>query len=333
MTHWLRFVLIAGLACATVATGAAATPPSVVATIKPVHALVAAVMDGVAEPRLLIRGGGSPHTYALRPSDARALEAADVVFWVGPDLETFLAKPLAALARRARVVALHEAEGVRLLPYREAGTAAIGEHDDDDHKHGDHAEHHAEHHADDPQEHDHGHDHGGTDMHVWLDPANAQAMVAAVARTLAAADPAHAAVYRDNAEAVAARIAALDTELGTTLAPLRGRPYVVFHDAYRYLEARYGLANAGAITVSPEQPPGARRLAEIRATIERTGAACVFAEPQFAPAVVGTVVESTSARTGVLDPLGADIEAGPEAYFQLMRGLASDLRTCLAATG
>jgi zinc transport system substrate-binding protein len=283
---------------------AQAAAPAVVASIKPVHSLVAAVMEGVGAPGLIVRGAGSPHTYSMRPSDARALSEARVVFWVGPVLEFFLRGPLRALAGKARIVALADAPGIALLPQRAGGAWAP----DEDEPHGQ----------------------GTYNAHVWLDPHNAQAMVAAIAATLEAADPAHAAAYRANAEREQARLAALDAELARELAPLHDRPYLVFHDAYAYLEARYGLAAVGSITVSPEQTPGVRRVRELRARIRQAGVVCVFSEPEFQPHLVQTLLEGSGARAGVLDPLGAALPDGAELYFTLLRGLARSLRDCLA---
>jgi zinc transport system substrate-binding protein len=294
--------------------------PAVVASILPVHSLVAAVMAGRGTPRLLVRGAASPHDYALRPSDAQALQEADVVFWVGPGLEAFLAAPLRALATDARVVPLQAAEGVRLLPARAGG--AWPSHD-----------HAAEHAAEQGAGHDHAPrpDPAAADLHIWLDPANARAMVDAIVRALSAADPEHAGGYRAAGTAVQARLDRLAAEVEAVVEPVRETPYIVFHDGYHYFEARYRLKPVGAITLDAEQSPGAARLREIRARIADSGAACVFAEPQFEPAVVHTVTAGTSARTGSLDPLGATIEPGADAYFVLMRALARDLRACLLA--
>lgn len=317
---WVRTAVIAAVA-AIASTGPgsrAMADAAAVASIKPVHSLAAAVMAGAGEPFLIVKAGASPHAYTMRPSEAAAIDDADVVFWVGPRLEAFLAKPLSTLGGRARVVALSEADGVRLLDAREGGRwetrdRAAHEHEDED--------------AD-----DHGHDHGGApDLHFWLDPGNATAAVRAIAEALAETDPERAGLYRANADETAKRIAALDAEIAATLAPVRDRPYVVFHDAYHYFERHYGLNAVGAITVAPGRNPGARRLYEIRDRIVELGAACVFAEPQFEPALVDTVIEGTGARSAVLDPLGADIPAGPELYFTLMRDLARGLRDCLGA--
>jgi zinc transport system substrate-binding protein len=283
----------------------AAEPPKVLASIKPLHSLAATVMDGVAKPSLLLRATASAHTYTLRPSDARAIEQADVVFWIGPDYEAFMAKAVRGLPRKARVVTMSAAPDIALLPTREGGVWA--EEDDHDHAHGD-AEH---------------------DMHLWLDPANAKAIARAMAATLAQADPANAERYQANAQTLAARLDTLDEDLRARLTPVAHKPFVVFHDAYQYLEERYGLTAAGSITVTPDRTPGPRRLSDLRRAIAERNAGCVFSEPQFTSALVGTVASGTHARTGVLDPLGATIPDGKDAYFAMMMALADSFVGCL----
>ncbi len=292
-----------------------------VASIKPLHSLVAGVMEGVGQPTLLVKGMASPHTYSLRPSDAQALAEADLVFWLGEGLELFLTKPLASLTEGAQVVTLDETPGLTLLSPREGGLWESHE-ERDDHADADHAE--------DAEEHEH--EHAAYDSHLWLDPRNAILLVEHIAARLSAADPGHAAAYGRNASALSQKIGALDAELSSTLAPVRAVPFIVFHDGYQYLEARYGLTGVGSIMVSPEQPPGARRLHEIRAKISGNGARCVFREPNFDPTLVDRLVEGTEARTGVLDPEGAALAEGPQLYFELMRGLAGSLRNCLGGS-
>lgn len=310
----VRWALAAGslLAGLTIAAGGHAAEPKVVVSIKPIHSLVAGVMQGVGAPRLLIKGAASPHSYGLRPSDARALGAADMIFWVGADLETFLRKPLAALPKHGQVVALSHAPGMTLLGARKGGVREAYTDDKTDQDDG-------------------GHAHDGHDMHVWLDPRNAKAMVAAVEHALSARDSAHAARYRANADHVRQRLDDLEAELRSVLQPVRKKPYIVFHDAYQYFEARFDLRSAGSITVSPDRAPGARRLSAIRKKILDTSAMCVFTEPQFEPKLARAVIEGTPARTAVLDPMGAALPPGPEAYFSLMRSLAASLRACLAS--
>ena len=287
----------------------------IVVSIKPIHSLVAGVMGETGAPFLLLRGAASPHTYQMRPSEARAMSGADLVVWVGPALETFLERPIANLGARAAVVALHEVPGMRLLPNRKGG---IHDHDDAD----DHGDEHEE----------HGHEHGEFDMHVWLDPGNARRIVEAVAEALARVDPGHAPTYRSNAEAVRQRIDALDSSLRTRLAPVRERAFIVFHNAYQYFELAFGLNGRGAIAVDPARPPGAKRLADLRAALSEHDIRCVFAEPQFEPDLVRTVVGETGIRIATLDPIGADIEPGPDAWFEIMRGLGEALADCLGAS-
>ncbi len=296
---------------------AVAAGPAVVTSVAPVHSLAAAVMQGVGEPHLLVRGGVSPHHFVLRPSDRRALAEARLVFWVGEGMESYLPRVLDQLGDSVRVVELAQLPGVERLPPRSGGI--WGPHD-----HGDAGDHEVESHA--------GPHHDGEadyDPHLWLDPHNAARWAQAMVEALSAADPAHAAQYRDNGRRLQARITALDGELKASLAPLRGVPFVVFHDAYHYLEQRYGLSAAGSISVGDGRAPGARRLSEMRRLMQARGARCVFAEPQFEPRLIRTLVEGTAVKEGVLDPLGAGLTPGPELYFQLMRRLAGDLAGCL----
>lgn len=335
-------LLLAGLVLALLhLPGRAAAAPAVVATIKPVHSLVAGVMAGIGEPGLLVRGGGSPHSFSLRPSDAAAIAGADLVFWIGPELETFLQAPLRKLAPEARLVPLAAAPGIRLLPVREGGiwgTHEHGEHGDDGHHgeggHGEGGGHdhgHASGQGQGPHHDDDGH--GAMDMHVWLDPVNARAMTAAIAAALAEADPANADAYRANAAALSARLEALEAELRQLLAPVADRPFVLFHDAFQYMEHAFGLQAVGSVTASPERQPGVERLSELRRTIRERGAVCIFAEPQFPPRLLQVVAEGGALRSGVLDPLGAELEDGPELYFALLRGNARSLADCLSTTG
>jgi zinc transport system substrate-binding protein len=295
-------------------SGTAMAAPNVVASIKPVHSLVAAVMAGVGEPVLIVKGAASPHIYALRPSDADALETADIVFWTGHGLELFLGDALETLATQAEVVELARSPGIELLPLREGGTFEAHAHDGEDHDHADH-------------EHAHEHDEG--DMHFWLDPQNAALMVAQIAATLSEVDPDNAATYSANAETEIATLAALEGELAERLAPVRDKPFIVFHDAYQYFEARFGLTLAGSVTVSPEVAPGAARIDELRTRVQDLGATCVFAEPNFEPAISSAITDGTQAKAGVLDPEGSALGEGVNLYPELLRGLATSLVDCL----
>ena len=339
-------LLLSTALCLGLSTAAQAAGPNVVVSIKPIHSLVAAIMQGVGEPSLIVEGGASPHTYSMKPSNAAALQDADVVFWVGHGLEAFLEKPLETLGGKAKVVELEEAAGLKTLPFREGG--AFEAHDDGDEGHAGHA-HEAEgahdHQAENEKHDDHGHDHataaeaeeghehahGGTDMHLWLDPMNAKAMAKEIAATLEAADPQNAAAYKANLEALDARIDQLDSEIASLVAPVKEKPFVVFHDAYQYFEKHYGVRVAGSITVSPETLPGADRLSQIRAKVTDLGATCVFAEPQFEPKLINVVIEGTAAKAGTLDPEGGALDAGPDLYFDLMKGIGTSLRECLSS--
>jgi zinc transport system substrate-binding protein len=284
--------------------------PNVVATIKPIHSLAAAILEGVAEPKLLIQGAASPHAYSLKPSDAEALSAADAVIRVSENLEVFLDKAIATLPKKARVIDLDETPGLKLLPVRVGGAL----HEDGAHEDGDD---------------DHHHHHGPNDVHFWLDPANAVVIADYLALQFSEIDPPHAAQYAANAGKLKAKLASLDADLKGQLAGLAGRPFIVFHDVTQYLEKRYGLNGLGAVTLSPERPPGAKRLSEIRGKIEQAKAMCVFSEPQFPPKLVETLIDGTGAKQGVLDEVGAAIPPGPDHYFAFMRADADSLAACL----
>ena len=305
-----RHALLSLALCFAVSPAAAA--PDVVVSIKPVHSLIAGVMAGVGNPALIVAGSTSPHVYALRPSDAQRLASARLVFWIGPIFESFLVKPLAALANKAEIVELDRAPAIELLPAREGGPW--------------------EPHADEPGHRpDSGRGAASNEMdgHLWLDPANAKAITAIAASRLAAVDPANAVRYRENAATLIRQLDGLDAALEERLWPLRERPFVVFHDAYQYLTRRYDLAAVGSITVSPEHPPSARRIEAIHAKVASLHARCVFREPQFAPHLVDTVIAGTTAQAAVLDPEGTELPPGTALYFTLMTGLADGLVNCL----
>lgn len=285
-----------------------AAPPRVLASILPLHSLAAAVMTRVAEPSLLLRGALSPHDHAMRPSEAQLLQQAEVVFWVGPELESFLQRPIAAST--ARSVALIEAPGIQRLALR-GSIAASG-------------------HAHDVQDPD-----GSppslevVDPHIWLSPSNAIAIAEHMAEVLAEVDPQRADSYRENAATVREHLTRLKDEVNELLDPVRARPFAVFHDAFQYFEVSFGLHSVGAMVLHPELGPGARRLQMLREQFTSGELTCVFTEPQFDPDLVERMVEGTDARVGVLDPLGSTVTPGAGAYGQLLRALAGSLAACL----
>ena len=284
----------------------------VVASIKPIHSLVAGVMGEAGEPRLMISGSTSPHTYQMRPSDAAVLNAADLIVWVGEGMEMFLDRPIEVLGSGADVVTLHKSAGLELLPSREGGIW----HDEERELHVD-------------EHDDHGHDHGEFDMHIWLDPGNARRIVDVVADALVRIDPGNVDTWRANAETMRMRINRLEAALRERVAPVRERAFIVFHDGYGYFEHAFGLNGKGAVAVDPARPPGARRIAELRGALSEHDVRCVFTEPQFEPDLVRTVIEGTGVGTAALDPLGVDVEPGPDAWFEIMRGLGDAVADCL----
>ena len=325
-------------ALSSLGVSAANADVSVVTSIKPVHSLVSSVMQGVGSPTVIIEGAGSPHTYSLKPSQAKQLQDADLVFWIGDELETFLEGPIQNIAKNAKSIKLIDSHGLKKIKFREGGM--FDEHDDhddhDDHDkekhakddHDDHDDHGKEKHAKDDHD-DHGH--GEFDPHVWLDPINAKAVVHEIEEALVKTDPKNAKKYEANADRIAGELDQLVTELRAQLQPVQDKGFIVFHDAYQYFEQRFGVSAIGSLTVSPEVMPGAERVSDLRNKIRDLKATCVFSEPQFEPKLVTTLAEGTGARTGVLDPLGASLTKGPDLYFQLVREMARSLKECLSA--
>jgi zinc transport system substrate-binding protein len=255
-------------------------------------------MGNLGEPRRIVRGYGSPHAYQMRPSDAASLRDADLVLWIGPFMETFLQRPLAGVGENTRVVALSELPGLHLLETRSG----------DPHDAGEASSH---------------------DVHIWLSPANAEVMARAIARELRARDPKNAETYQANLDRLIRQIDAMEARIASRLAPVRTVPFVVFHDAFQYFEESFGLVSVGSVTLSPDRLPSARRIKELREAIARSGARCVFREPQFESALVQVLIDDTGARAGVLDPLGTTVDPGPSAYVELMDANADALIECL----
>ncbi|WP_266034260.1 zinc ABC transporter substrate-binding protein ZnuA [Brucella intermedia] len=330
MKHFRSLLLASAFLAGATNISLAAEREGVVVSIKPLHSIVSAVMQGVGEPKLIVQGAGSEHVYSLKPSDAEAIEHAKVIFWAGPSMETFLDKPIDTLGEGAKVVALGDAEGLTRLKFREGGPFEAHDHGHEGHDHGHDDKKHD--HAAEASEagHDHDHGHGEYDLHFWLDPQNGKVLATDIAKTLGASDPEHAAQYEKNARDYGEKIDALTREIASELEPVKDKPFIVFHDAYQYFENRFGVKAAGSITVSPEKAPGAARIKEIHDKIKSLGATCVFSEPQFEPKLVKTVIDGTEARTGILDPLGAELKDGPDLYPQLIRNLADSLKTCLS---
>lgn len=287
----------------------ALSAPKVAADIPAVHSIVSAVMEGVGAPRLVMAPGASPHHYAMRPSEAEALAEADLVFWIGPELTPWLERALTALRPAASAPLMH-AEGVRLHDFREG--AAFEAHDHGEDEHGDHGDE-------------------GRDPHVWLAPDNARAMARAAAAALAAADPENAERYRGNARAFAEELKQTERAIAARLSAANGRPFIVFHDAYRYFEEAFEVRAAGAIALSDAATPGPARIAAVQDLILAQDVACIFIEPQFDPRLAERLSEGIDVKLGVLDPHGASLALGPDLYPALLTALAESLATCFEA--
>ena len=276
----------------------------VVASIKPIHSLASYIMDGVTKPSLIVDGYASPHGFALKPSHAKMLQEADIIFWVGEDLENFLEKPLNSIAKKAEKIELMKAKGLNKLKFRERNI--FDDHDDhDDHE---------------------GHHHGEFDPHIWLDPINAKIILNEMVEHLIENDAKNASTYKSNLDKALKDIDKLTMEVMTELN--QSTSSIVFHDAYQYFEERFNVNVLGAFTVNTDVMPGAEQLAEIREIIEHDKVSCIFSEPQFNPDIINAVAKDMDIKTGVLDPLGATLDPGKGLYFDLIKNMSKSFKGC-----
>jgi len=293
----------------------------VVTSIKPLHSLASYLMDGVGKPDLIVDGYASPHGFSMKPSHAKMLQNADLIFWVGEDLESFLEKPLSSIAKKAEKIELMEIKGLNVLKFRERNI--FDEHDHDDHDdHGKKKEH------DDHDDHDghEGHAHGEYDPHIWLDPMNAKVILNEMVEHLIENDPKNEAKYKSNLDKALKDVDKLTIDVMTELS--NSVSSIVFHDAYQYFEKRFNVNILGAFTVNTDVMPGAEQLAEIREIIEHDKVACVFSEPQFNPDIIKAVAKDMNIKTGVVDPLGATLDPGKDLYFKLIRNMSASFKGC-----
>lgn len=290
----------------------------VLTTIKPLGFIAAAITDGVSEPKVLLPTGASPHDFSLRPSDIRSINSADLVVWVGPELEGFMAKPL---ANHPHALTLTQVEGMPLFNYATQDTHDSHDHDDHDHAAHEHGDH-------DHDEGHEGHHHEGVDPHIWLGPTQAKVIAKVIASELGKLDPANQARYEANLAVFDAKVNAKDKVIAGQMKAVNQKGYFVFHEAYGYWERHYGMSSKGHFTVSPERRPGAKTLVDIRKALEEKQASCIYAEPQFSPAVIESVARNTGAKVLLLDEVGEQVPLGPDGYPQFMQQLADAFTQC-----
>ena len=308
----------------------------VVTSIKPLHSLASYLMDGVGKPDLIVDGYASPHGFSMKPSHAKMLQNADLIFWVGEDLESFLEKPLSSIAKKAEKIELMEIKGLNVLKFRERNIFDEHDHDDhddhgkkeDDHDDHDHDDHGKKEEHDDHDDHDghEGHAHGEYDPHIWLDPMNAKVILNEMVEHLIENDPKNEAKYKSNLDKALKDVDKLTIDVMTELS--NSVSSIVFHDAYQYFEKRFNVNILGAFTVNTDVMPGAEQLAEIREIIEHDKVACVFSEPQFNPDIIKAVAKDMNIKTGVVDPLGATLDPGKDLYFKLIRNMSASFKGC-----
>lgn len=328
----IRINSVAAVALSLFPTVGWSASPKVVADIAPLHSIVSQVMEGVGQPALLVQPEASPHSYSLRPSEAKALAKADVVFWISEDLTPWLANSLDNLAGSSSKIKMLELSATVKHGFREGATFEAHKHGEG--HHGEEEGHESEEHHDEHEEGHHGEDHHGEhDPHAWLDPVNAKVWATEIARELARVDPSNAEAYRNNANNFSQSLDQLTASLNQRASRLDDIQFIVFHDAYQYFERRFGLLAAGAISLSDASDPSPARIREIQTMVNDLNVTCAFTEPQYNPGLVKTVFEGSEVETvGVMDPLGVGIGVGSGLYPELLKGLMTSLEQCQTET-
>ncbi|MGF1690479.1 zinc ABC transporter substrate-binding protein ZnuA [Photobacterium kagoshimensis] len=272
---------------------------NVVTSVKPLQLIVQELTQGVTTPEVLLPAGASPHDYALKPSDVKKIHDADLVIWVGPELETFMAR---MLSNDVTNIALTKQSTIDFLYY---------DHDAE----GDHS--------------GHDHSHEGVDPHFWMGPTQSLQAAAVITDTLIAFDPLHKNEYKVNLAQFEKSVNIATDELKKQLQPVAQHGYFVFHDGYGYFEKYFKLNNLGHFTVKPDRRPGAKTLISIRRALQEKQAYCVFSEPQFSPAVVSSVVNGTDVSIGTLDPMATNVAYEQGGYIAFLQELGQSFTKCL----
>ena len=304
------------------------TDIKVVTTIKPLHSLISRIMETRGEPQLIIEGTNNPHTFVFKPSHAKMIEEADIVFWIGEDLEAFMEKPLNSLAKDTKKIGFMDSESIEKIEFREKNI--FDDHDGHEDEHDGHEDDDDHGHKDDDHDDDHkdahAHAHGEFDPHIWLDPENAKEMVKIIRDELIKIDPEGQRQYSVNTAGATLELDNLINSVEKELS--KDISYIVFHDAYQYFENRFGVIPAGALTLNPDVLPGAKQIADIQDVINDKGIKCIFSEPQYNPKIIETLGNDMNVSTGIMDPLGAFIDAGPTMYVELINGIANSIKEC-----
>ena len=282
----------------------------VVTTIKPIHSLVAGVMDGLGSPSLIVDGSNSPHNFSLKPSHAKMIEDAEIIFWVGEDLETFMIKSLESIANNATKVSFMDLDNITKLKFKEENILEVEGYDDDHDDHDDHDKH-----AD-----------GEFDAHIWLDPKNAIEIVNEIAKTLSLKDPNNKNVYYSNAEKLNHSLNELIKKINLSIN--KDARFIVFHDAYQYFEKRFDVSSAGALILNEEALPSAKKVSEIHKIIKKQNINCIISEPQFNPNIIKSIAQDSSILTGSFDPLGSSFDTNKNLYFEMILSLSNSLKDC-----
>ncbi|BFU60061.1 MULTISPECIES: zinc ABC transporter substrate-binding protein ZnuA [Rodentibacter] len=297
----------------------------VLASVKPLGFIASSIANGVTDTQVLVPPGASPHDYSLKLSDIQKVKSADLVLWIGEDVDSFLDKPINQIDRK-KVITIADLEGIEPL----LGKA----HHEHSHEEGEHNHKHS-HKDENKGEHDHDHDHDHhegltTNWHVWYSPAISRIVAQKVADKLTTQFPDKKELIAKNLDNFNRTLEIQSDKIKAQLAPFADKGFFVFHDAYGYFNDAYGLKQTGYFTINPLVAPGAKTIAHIKEEIEEHRVNCLFAEPQFTPKVIESLAQSTKVNVGRLDPIGDSVTLGENAYVNFLQATADSYAQCLS---
>jgi len=280
----------------------AQSTPNVVVSIKPLHSIVSALMEGVSRPQLLLESSDSAHTFHLNPSQLNLLSNADLVITIGDGFETGLKKTLRNIKVGSHII-VSEINGLHLFDFRNPDTNEMDKNEE--------------------------HEHADNDLHLWLDIDNMQKTAQYINEQLIKIDPNNRITYETNLVKIHSRLNKLKSELQQQIAPFRSERFAIFSDTLQYFEKSFQLQKPVIITPYHGARLSIHRTLEARKKMKDLKIKCLLYGPENTSKKVNVLSEGLSIKALRIDILGAKLNAGSDQYFNLMKGLSSQLVKCL----
>lgn len=275
----------------------------VVASIKPLSGLTKAIGGGYITVDTILSTNHSEHIYQLKPQDVKNIQSADLIFWVGPSLETYLKKPLKIKNDKSKNVF-----SLMAIPHLTTYPARQGLEWSD--------------------AHNHQHEHDAYDSHIWLDPNNALTMISFISAKLSEIDPAHAKDYEHNAHELSEKIISFDKKALSELSQQQNKDFLVFHDGYQYFEKHYHLKATGAISLGHDQGLTPQNIDKILTLVKEKKVDCLFVEPGQKAPIIEKIAHEKHIYLGELDPMGSLIEDDQNHYLNMLEKMKDSFKAC-----